>query len=111
HSTDLQAAYFREHVEGFLRVRPIHLETAFDGRNFSSPGRIVDSRASSDYVSGRSAAQGTKHGCGAAGVADPHLAGAEDKEILQGYLFDEANPGFDGLYSLGSTHGSAAREI
>src|SRR4029077_10939054 len=56
HSTNFQAAYFRENVEGLLRVGSIHLETALNGRNFSSPGRIIDSRASPDNVAGRSAA-------------------------------------------------------
>src|SRR5438876_1029592 len=60
---------------------------------------------------GRSARQGAKKGCRAAGVADPHRAGAEEKKIFQGDFFDETNSRFDGSHSLESGHGGAAREI
>src|SRR4029077_15511184 len=111
HGADFQAPYFRKHIQGVFRVRPIYFKTALDGRNFSSPGRIIDSRPSPDNVPGRSARQGTKYRRGAAGVADSHLAGAEEKKILQSYFFDETNSSFDGLHALRSTHGGAAREI
>src|SRR5262249_7105636 len=79
HGADFQTAYFRKNIKRIFRVRPVQFDTALDGRNLSSPGHIVDSRASADDILGCSARQGTKNGCRAAGVADPHLAGAEEK--------------------------------
>src|SRR5262245_37223838 len=79
HSADFQSSHFCKNIERIVRVGPIHFKTAFDGCNFSSQGRIVDSRSPADDIVGRSARQSTKYGCGAAGVADPHVASAEKK--------------------------------
>src|SRR4030095_6579803 len=54
HSADFQSSHFCKNIERVFRVGSIHLKTALDGRNFSSPSRIIDSRASPDNVSGRS---------------------------------------------------------
>src|SRR5262245_50856933 len=79
HSADFQSSHFRKNIERIFRVGPIHLQTAFDGRNFFSQGRIVDSRSPPNDIAGGSACQSTKYGRGTASVADPHLASAEKK--------------------------------
>ena len=109
HSTDFQAAYFRENVEGLLRVGPVRRDRAEWRETSSSPGRIVDSvplqtpRAAPVKAQSIAAALLVS--------ADSHLAGAEEKKILQSYFFDETNSRFDGLHGLRSTDGGAAREI
>src|SRR5262245_14659690 len=79
HSADFQSSHFRKNIERIFRVGPIHLKTAFDGRNFFSQGRIVDSGSPPNHIAGRGTRQCTKDGCGAAGVADPHLSSAKKK--------------------------------
>src|SRR5215475_13637569 len=79
HSADFQSSHFGKNIERIFRVGPIHLKTAFDGRNFFSQGRIVDSRSPPNHIAGCGARQSTKYGRGAAGVAYPHLASAEKK--------------------------------
>src|SRR5262245_53583866 len=79
HSADFQSSHFRKNIERIFRVGPIHFQTVFDGRNFFSQGRIVDSGSPPNHIAGRGTRQSTKYGCGTAGVADPHLASAEKK--------------------------------
>ena len=70
----------------------ICFQTSLDGGNFSFQSCIVDSRAPADHIGRGSAGDCAKNGRGAAGIADSHIAGAQNKDIFPGDFAGELNP-------------------